>query len=85
MEVDLLHSHAVVTRRLDFADVVDQGGKLALVKGKNTVLNIERFIPAYVQTTLATGILISGKMSTGMRSAAPTPRLQRRINPAITV
>ncbi len=31
-------------------------------------------MPAYVQTTLTTGMSMSGKMSTGMRTAAPTPK-----------
>src|ERR1700684_3497669 len=37
-------------------------------------------MPAYVQTTLTTGILISENMSTGIRSAAPTPNRQTRTN-----
>ena len=38
--------------------------------------------PVYCQTTAMTGILISGKMSTGVRRAASGPTI--RINNAIT-
>jgi hypothetical protein len=42
-------------------------------------------IPLYVQTTLTTGMLISGKMSVGMRSAAPMPTRQISTNMAAMV
>ena len=42
-------------------------------------------IPLYVHTTATTGMLISGKISTGMRRAAPMPSSAMRISEAITV
>jgi hypothetical protein len=42
-------------------------------------------MPAYVHTTLTTGISISGKMSTGIRSASAMPSSVMRISRETTV
>ena len=63
---------AVVAVRLDPGDIVDQRGHLPLWKVRIRFWISVALIPLYVHTTLTTGMLISGKMSVGMRCAAPT-------------
>ena len=40
VQVDLLDPHALVARRLDARDVIDQGGELALVQREDAVLHV---------------------------------------------
>ena len=71
VQIDLDDTDAVVAGGLDPGDIVDQRGHLPLWKVRMRFWISSALIPLYVHTTLTTGMLISGKMSVGIRLAAP--------------